>query len=314
MKRILIISPPRSGSSLVSQLLESAGYQQPKLPLSAELLTGISPSEFNPRGYNEDTAFSLLNDQLIRLIYGHRYSFLHSPSPSAILTAVKTGAAPTGRMLDDFYYDLDEATVVMPRDYLSRLKDIANHSWDVWGLSRMQISGKWYKAYSRHNLASGNDIDKKLLEFRNFLQNRFTGPNTYLKDPRVIFAFPAYLKALAKSEFSVILLHRDTSDLLKSMRAHYGNRLFTEHVVDDHKFVSNHFNYQVRPQVFDDYLASARLSMKIIRDLGLPVLELSYDKLKNADHRHEQLSSLNSFIEADVDHSIIHSPSRSDIA
>ena len=307
MNKFLIVSPPRSGSSVLSQLLESAGYHSPKISIGTESKIRIAPSEFNSAGYNEDTAFTLLNDQLIRLLYGQEYSFLHSPSALEIVAAMS--ATIESNSADSFYYDLDESTVVVPKEYLSRLQEIANHSWDVWGLSRMSASCKWYKAYSRHNLACGTDVHKSLIEFTSFLLSEDVPSNIYIKDPRIIFAFPAYASALKNSKFGIILINRDTQGLLKSMRSHYGNRLFTDQCIDNFSFVSNHFNYQVRPQAFADYLSAIDCSVGIIKKLGVPLLEISYDKLMKNEFRQDQLSRLASFIDAEVDSGILHTPS-----
>ena len=307
MKNFLIVSPPRSGSSALSQLLESAGYHSPKISLCTDSKIIISPSEFNTAGYNEETAFALLNDQLIRLLYGIKYSFLHSPTGSKITAAVS--ATMEDNDADSFYYDLDESTVIVPQEYLSRLQEIANHSWDVWGLSRMSASGKWHKAYSRHNLASGADVHKRLLEFTSFLLSEDVASNIYIKDPRIIFAFPAYASALKNSNFSIIFINREPTGLLSSMRSHYGNRLFTDQCIDNFAFVSNHFNYQVQPQKFADYLSAIDLALGIIKKLGVPVLEISYDKLMKKDFRRDELSCLASFIDSDVDSDILNLPS-----
>ena len=307
MRNILIVSPPRSGSSVLSQLLESAGYRSPNVSICNESKIKIAASEFNSAGYNEDSAFTLLNDQLIRLLYGKEYSFLHSPPPPSGITGAELETIKNNDF-DSFYYDLEETTVVVPQEYLSRLQEIANHSWDVWGLSRMDSSGKWYKAYSRHNLASGADVQKALFKFNSFLTSQDASSSIYIKDPRIVFAFPAYASAIKASKFSIILINREPSDLLESMRSHYGNRLFTHQCIDNLPFVSNHFNYQVQPQAFADYLTGVYYAFGIIKNLGVPVLELAYDKLMKNAFRRDELSRLNSFIDAEVDSDILYTP------
>lgn len=306
-KKFLVVSPPRSGSSVLSQLLESGGYCYPKIHLCTKSKINISPSEFNPAGYNEDAAFALLNDQLTRLLYGEKYSFLHAPTSSAIIDAFKRPFE--GSQINSFYYDLDESSVVVPREYLSRLQDIASHSWDIWGLSRMGPSGKWYKAYSRHNLASGEDVYKRLQEFTSFLSSEAEPRNIYIKDPRIIFAIPAYASALRNSNFAIIFITRDPMDLLSSMRDHYGHRLFTDQCIDNLQFVSNHFNYKVSPQPFADYLSAIDCSIGQINHLGIPILALSYDKLMKKESRRDELTRLNRFINSEVNPGILRSPS-----
>ena len=307
MNKFLIVSPPRSGSSVLSRLLESAGYRYPKIPLCTEASINIAPSEFNPAGYKEDTALTLFNDQLIRLLYGPQYSFLYAPAESDIRTAL-TKPIDSGQF-GSFHFDLDESTVVVPAEYLSRLKEIADHSWDVWGLSRMGASGKWYKAYSRHNLATGADVYKRLQEYTSFLLSKDTPRYTYIKDPRIIFAFPAYATALQSSNYAIIFIYRDSSGLLKSMRAHYGNRLFTDQCIDNLGFVSNHFNYQIPPQSFSDYLSAVDCAITSIKGLGVPVLELSYNNMMKKELRKDELTRLVEFIDREIDPGVLYTPS-----
>ena len=56
--RVIVLSLPRCGSSLLTNLISSAGYNV----YGSELL---GPSAFNIDGYFEDTKVTLLNDQLI---------------------------------------------------------------------------------------------------------------------------------------------------------------------------------------------------------------------------------------------------------
>ena len=93
------------------------------------------------------------------------------------------------------------------------------------------------------------------------------------------------------------------------MRAHYGKRLFTEDCIDDLGFVSNHFNYRIEPQNFQDYCSSVDLSIEILKDIGLPFLKISYDKIMNSKTRKAELRNLSEFIEADLDSSILRDPS-----
>ena len=211
--------------------------------------------------------------------------------------------------IKSFSYDLDEKTVVVPNSYSSRLHEIANHSWDVWGLTRMGPTGKWHKAYSRHHVSTGDEIYNTLSKYLSFISCNSASSNLYLKDPRLIFAFPAYINALKQSTFRIIVINRNSSDLLSSMRAHYGKRLFTEDCIDDLGFVSNHFNYRIEPQNFQDYCSSVDLSIEILKDIGLPFLKISYDKIMNSKTRKAELRNLSEFIEADLDSSILRDPS-----
>ncbi|MDA9699754.1 hypothetical protein N9U74_01090 [Synechococcus sp. AH-736-M02] len=306
MKKILIISPPRSGSSVLSQLLETAGFSYPASPSPVVSKVSISPSEFNPSGYNEDTLFTLLNDQLIRILYGNQYSFLHSPSIADIEKSFAEDLKPY--KFKSFCYDLDEKSVIIPDSYPSRLHELANHSWDVWGLTRMGPLGKWYQAYSKHNVSNGEDIYDTYCKYLSFLSNDSSSTHFYLKDPRLIFAAPAYVPTLKKSGFSIIIINRSTTDLLSSMRGHYGNRLFTDNCIDNLGFVSNHFNYRIKPQEFSDYIDSVEFSINMLKASGIPFLSISYDNLMDHKTRSFELVSLNNFIGAEVDPSILRDP------
>lgn len=304
--KVIVVSPPRSGSSVVSQLLESAGYIYPDI-LDCHDSINISPSQFNSSGYNEDVAFTLLNDQLIRLIYGPNYSFLHSPPCSLISSAYYS--IPDFDYVETFHYDIDELSLVTPENYLSRLDELSSHTWDVWGLSRMLKNGKWYKAYSKCNLAGIDNIRDGLRSVRSFFLNNSGASDIYIKDPRMIFSLPAYVQEVMNSSFGVILIDRNSQSLLKSMRAHYGHRLFTDNCIDDFQFVSNHFNHQVMPQSFDDYLSAISAAKLALKTLGVPLLELSYDKIMNKDFRDSEVKKLEKFISKPVDQTILYNPS-----
>jgi hypothetical protein len=304
MKKILIVSPPRSGSSVISQLLESAGYIYPRLPFFSSSYVGISPSEYNAGGYNEDVGLTLLNDQIIRILYGMSYSLLYAPSADRV--AIATSVSLKQIAFENFFYDLDESSLLVPRDYLLRLRELANHEWDVWGLSRMSESGKWYRIYSRYNLAKGQDIYNGFRRFSSFLLNQSFPHNIYIKDPRFIFAFPGYLSALKESCFSVILINRESKSLLKSMRSHYGHRLFTDELIDNYSFVSNHFNFQVQPQAFSAYLDSVNNSLEILKASGIPSIDICYDKLMEEKSRDLEISRLENFLGDKVNSNILH--------
>ena len=67
---------PRSGSSLITNLLMTAGFSN-KIFDNSEF---IMKSQFNKDGYFEDINFTLLNDQLIRSTFGKKYNFLFIPT------------------------------------------------------------------------------------------------------------------------------------------------------------------------------------------------------------------------------------------
>ena len=71
-----ILSLPRSGSSYLTSMLLKLGKK------NFNFFLKIKPNhyELNKDGYYENTFVTLLNDQLIRLNYGLKYSFLYPPS------------------------------------------------------------------------------------------------------------------------------------------------------------------------------------------------------------------------------------------
>jgi len=303
---LFIVSPPRSGSSILAQLVETAGYKGETGFLGLQSQTKIAPSQYNPTGYSEEVAFTLLNDQLIRLIYGHKYSFLHSPSVSAIQEALEVDLSEDTFM--GFSYDLDEFTVSVPADYQSRLYELSQQQWDVWGLTRMKPNTKWYRAYSKNGLCNGVDILSKLNSFLSYLASASRTRRIYLKDPRLIFAFPAYLQTMISTKCKILAITRNSGDLLQSMRSHYGHRMFTNETIDHFPYVSNHFNYAIQPQPFSDYVKSAMFSIKLMVDSSLETLHISYDKLMHASNREHELKKLNDFLGAETDSTILKDP------
>ena len=190
----------------------------------------MSSSSFNRRGYYEDVAFTLFNDQLIRIIYGNDYSFLHSPPKEKIQTSLSSEL--TFSSFEHFSNDLNPVFLDIPDRYQERLDELAGLSWDAWGLTRMVSGQKWHRAYSRHGLADGPSIFSRLLSFQDFLRLS-ENKSVYIKDPRMIFSFPAYIQAIHDSAFKILFIKRSPVELLRSMRKHYGNRLFTTHLIDD---------------------------------------------------------------------------------
>ena len=104
---LLIVSPPRSGSSLLSQLIENSGIFSSWS--SSNSIIKSNPSEFNQIGYNEDICFTLLNDQLIKCLYGEMYSFLYSPESTVIKKYFNNYKSMSLEDLipDKYFYDLN---------------------------------------------------------------------------------------------------------------------------------------------------------------------------------------------------------------
>ena len=233
---LLVMSLPRSGSSACGKLLTESGFTQ----YNSQALESQQSSEFNAHGYFEDSGVNLCIDNLIRFMFTRDNSFLfnrgmlpYSASRSTSITA------------ENEFFDLDESVVDIPKDYMNRLPYYTGHEWDVWGLTRMQEGGKWHKAYSRANVASYDEAKNFFNKSLKFLDDN---PGYFIKDPRLV-----YVDELNFTELKVILINRDPSDVLKSMRNHYGRFLFTSEPIAN-GWVSNHFNYKVGPQEFSEFI------------------------------------------------------------
>lgn len=215
-----------------------------------------APSEMNPDGYFEDTLVNLLNDQVIRFFENRFGSFLHNDFEC-------------GHSDDDFdYYDLEANFIQQPPDYSDRLAAYTGNSWDVWGLTRMHPGGKWHVAYSKLGIASRDGCIRAIEVLRRSWRNQITN-RVFLKDPRLVYT----LKHL-ELDGRVVVLRRDPEAVLRSMRRHYGPRLFTNQPFEGVQWVSNHFNYQVMPQSFESYQAEFEKSIDLLRKQGYEVLEL----------------------------------------
>jgi hypothetical protein len=265
MDNIVILSLPRSGSSMLAGLVASAGYRLQLRPDSEF----TSPSEFNRNGYNEEVAITLLNDQIIRMKWGMGASNLYIP-PVALDAGHQLPTDGGG-----FCFDLDESSVYLPDQFLERVEQYTGVSWDVWGLSRMRPGQKWYKAYSRHHMATGADVLERIREYALLLNQEASG--VVVKDPRLGLTLEQY--SLDASKHRIIRVLREPDAVMKSMRRHFGDRLFTKNFLPGDKcIVSNHFNYQIGFQTFDEYWR--RYNALISNNtLNFNTLELRYEKI-----------------------------------
>jgi hypothetical protein len=148
-----------------------------------------------------------------------------------------------------FEYDLNENSVDLPKNYLADIRIYTGHDWDVWGLTRMQPNTKWYLAYSRAGVETPEKALKKLQNIMSYLSN---ADLTFIKDPRLIYLLP-----LIRTNIRGVVIRRNPSEILRSMRNHYGPNLFTKTTFYT-GWVSNHFNYRIQPQEFEDFLNTYR--------------------------------------------------------
>lgn len=233
-KIFLITSPPRCGSSLLANLI-SGGEN---ILFSHNDTKKIQKSEFNKDGYFEDIKINLMNDMLIKSLYGNDYNFLHPPK--YIKTKIKT--------FD--YYNSKHSKIFYPKNFLDDIKKYTNHKWDNWGISRMEPGQKWHECYKVY----GVDTDKKLKNTICYLKKKVSKikKNIIFKDARMIFT---YHKLEFKNINFVILKRRSKKNHINSIRNHYGPNLFRRAYIDkNNKIVSNHFNYQVKYLSYEEYL------------------------------------------------------------
>ena len=223
LPNIAIIGTPRSGSSFLTKLLVANGWS---IPYDNDRIAMKSYS-FNPDGYFESTQINLLNDQLIRATHGLEYSFLNPPPIDSL------------NQEENFSYDLNEKTVEIPEDYLKNIFQYTGQSWDVWGITRMLPGEKWHEAYSRNNLASRVGISESKEKVKNYLSQ---SSGLVVKDSRLTFTLGEFDNVFDK----VIILTREETGLVQSIRGHYGTRIFGGGgSFDKFDWVSNHFNYKL---------------------------------------------------------------------
>ena len=271
----VILGLPRTGSSALCKILENSNIK-PHI-YSHELKQ--NSYEFNKIGYFEDTYLNLLNDNLIRSVHGKNSSFLYN----------KLIDAKNIEIDQNFFYDIDENSLEIPSDYLSNIKHYTGHLWDVWGLSRMMKNQKWYKCYSKTGAADNNSIKNSLKNYRESLLSQADQVPTYIKDQRIIYVeklwdFPQNTK--------FIILNRNIKDSIKSMKNHYGKNLFTENYYENFSWVSNHFNYKVPYQNYEEYLHIFNSFGDKIRS-NYDVLDLEFNNSKYIESANDLSKFLN---------------------
>jgi hypothetical protein len=281
--KIIVLSLPRCGSSIVTNLISSAGYCN-QISSDSKLL---GPSSFNSDGYFEDTLITLLNDQLIRMVYGMDYSFIHTPSFNDFQLKSQL---PLNNPL--FNFDLTQDTIFTPNEYSNKIKEYSGCDWDVWGLTRMVDGEKWYKCYSKYKVDNYENIKETL---NNLVDNiNSFSQNLVIKDPRLALTIPFYNIQNCK----VIYVKRNKQDSLSSMRKHYGINMFTKNYIPDTEYCSNHFNYKVKYQDFDYYYDTyTSIIENYIKDKDS--LIVSYEDLLNKDE--SSIDSINNHIQGNID-------------
>ncbi len=268
---LAVIGTPRSGSSFLTKVLVSNGFQVPEFgPMQ-----GMEVSQFNPEGYFESKFLNLLNDQIIRAVYGPDYSFLYPPK---VKIDVKE------RLDLGFRYDLSEETVQIPENYLEKIRHFTGQDWDVWGLSRMRSGHKWHRVYEALGIMNHEGLSRSIHLFNQYLANH---KGLILKDSRLNFTLNFFQPNVTK----VISLQREEIGLTKSIQNHFGPRIFTSDFHKPFEWVSNHFNYQIGSMTFDEYVGRYKYAIDQIKN-EFEVLELNQNNLESP----ETLSALSIFL------------------
>ena len=282
---LIVLGAPRSGTSLVTRLCISAGYD-PEIFLDSKFFGG---SPHNPDGYHEEVRFTLLNDQLIRGVYGENYSFLFPPEFD--------GNKVASDLRDDFFYDLNEATLSIPPDFEKRIMHYTGSDFDYWGLTRMRQNEKWYNGYERFGVSNGIDIKLVLEKYSKMILEK---RRVVIKDPRLCLTF----NLLDFKNCDLVFVEREPQKIIKSMKGHYGDRLFSNKVFNKCNWVSNHFNLKVSPMSETTFLHRYRGFLEAIQNLDFRSFTINYDRIVSGDQRH--ITDFENFVSGEVNIDLIN--------
>lgn len=283
--KIIILSLPRSGSSFLTNLIKSSGYQV----YSSKNSHLLGSSNFNTDGYFEDNVLTLLNDQIIRIVFGNQYSFLYVPSIDVV--EQKPNSI---KDLKDYSYDLDDDTIFIPDNYEENIKEYTGSDYDIWALTRMLKGRKWNKCYSKNNVDTYDNIIKKIKDISNDFNDR--SYSTIMKDPRLALTFPYFIFS---ENTKFIFLTREKTHCINSMRKHYGKNLFTNKYLPNTNMCSNYFNYKIKYQSSDYYYETFNAIIK--KHLtNKSFISITYEQLIRKD-----VSLLEDFIESKINMNIV---------
>lgn len=282
---IIVVGPPRSGTSLITKLCISSGL---KLNLLKDSKF-FGSSKMNPTGYHEEVRLTLINDQLIRACYGNQFSFLFPPEISQCL-------GPICEKLKNFSYDIDEANLEIPKDFKNNLEYYTGNNYDYWGLSRMINPERWYKAYKKFDVNTGSKINKFLKIYKDKMDSK---ESFVVKDPRLSFTLPLFYLSGCK----VIIVEREKDKIVRSMKRHYGPRIFSKKVFDNYNWVSNHFNLKIPPLSKSLFFKRYAKAFERIKGIYPNFLIINYEKIIKKEA--SEIKLLENFIKGKIDISFI---------
>ena len=284
-KSLIILGMPRSGTSLTANLCINAGYN----PLIAKDSKFFGGSPFNKGGYYEEVRLTLLNDQIIRILYGKKFSFLYPPNKLNNKENIFSKNY-------DFQYDITDKNLDIPKDYKKNIIKYTGIKNDIWGLTRMLPGKRWHNGYSKFNVSNFEDIKKNLTIYSKKIKN---GNNFLIKDPRLCFTLNQYS---LKNE-KIIIVKRKSQKHKKSLKRHYGPRFLSSKTYKDCAWVSNHFNLKISPISYKTFSTNYNNNIEIIKKTHKNFIEIDYEHI--IEFNIKEISKLENFIEAKVDKSII---------
>ncbi len=277
---------------MLANLIASAGY----VSYTAKNSTLLSPSTQNKSGYFEDVKLMLLNDQLIRSLYGSHFSFLYPPSNESRKFNHLNYEA---NIPEDFFYDIFEETLYLPDNFIDDPSKYTGMSWDVWGLTRMLPGKKWYKCYSNFGVCNKDEM----LIAKEEIESDINSSTDYvIKDPRFSLTMDLYNFSEFKNN-KFVFLKRSYNSVIDSMRKHYGPKMFSESYLKNTNYVSNHFNHKIGYMGYDNFNNRYNFLKNSWRKDNW--IEITYEKIINKDS--QELKKLESFLSSKVDMSIISS-------
>ena len=285
-KSLIVLGMPRSGTSLTAHLCIDAGYN-PSISEDSKFFGG---SPFNKGGYYEEVRLTMLNDQIIRILFGEKYSFLYPPE-----SIIKKGSLLTSNF--KFAYDIVKGNLEIPNDFNQNIKKYTGIEKDIWGLTRMLPGGKWFKGYKKFGVHNETGIKKYLSKYSDKVS---MAKGLIIKDPRLCFTINEYDFESNK----IIIVKRSAKAHKNSLIRHYGPRFLSKKKYSKFSWTSNHFNLKIPPITYNEFSSSYIKNISKIKESHKDFLEIDYENLINKDPM--LVSNLESFIGAKINKDIIN--------
>ena len=285
-KSLIVLGMHRSGTSLMARLCIDAGYN-PSISDDSKFFGG---SPFNKGGYYEEVRLTMLNDQIIRILYGEKYSFLNPPK-----SVLKKGSLLTNDF--KFDYDIVKQNLEIPDDFNQNIKKYTGIEKDIWGLTRMLPGEKWFKGYKKFGVHDENGIKKYLSKYSDAVS---MVKGSIIKDPRLCFTINEYNFENDK----IIIVKRGAKAHKNSLKRHYGPRFLSNRKYSKFSWTSNHFNLKIPPITYNEFCDSYTKNITKIKQSHKDFFEIDYENLINKNPI--LVSNLEGFIGAKINKDIIN--------